>query len=234
MEKLKRILKRIKRIFRIILLFFGSLSLTAVILSFTDYPYIAYYRLGHPDGSAHPVPDYIFIYSGGGMPAPETMMRLYYGVKTAQRFPEAKLIVAMPCDSIEDETAQIHMMEDELIIHGIEKERILREYEGSNTYYQSVNMLKMINADTNTAVTVVTSPQHIYRTVQVLKATGIKQVGYNAAMERCIPEELLEKSEDDSYVNPNMRYNVWNYLKYELTVSREYCAIVYYYIRGWI
>ena len=32
----------------------------------------------------------------------------------------------------------------------------------------------------------------------------------------------------------NIRYNMWSYLKYEITVMREWCAIAYYWIRGWI
>ena len=60
-----------------------------------------------------------------------------------------------------------------------------------------------------------------------------------AIFEKAIDEELLVKKKKGE-IKPSdlkglgLRYNMWNYLKYEITVLRELCAIAWYRIRGWI
>ncbi|MFT4544950.1 MAG: hypothetical protein ACI9EQ_001416, partial [Bacteroidia bacterium] len=46
--------------------------------------------------------------------------------------------------------------------------------------------------------------------------------------------KLKDRKNPDESAPLSWRYNVWSYLKYELLVTREYCAITYYKLKGWI
>ena len=49
-------------------------------------------------------------------------------------------------------------------------------------------------------------------------------------------ENLKDKTErkDTRIKNLSLRYNMWSYMVYEIKVLREYFAISYYKIKGWI
>ena len=70
----------------------GFFACLAIILSFTDIPYFAYYRLGTANTKLSDPPDMIVILSGSGMPSPDGLIRAYYGVEASRKFPDAKII----------------------------------------------------------------------------------------------------------------------------------------------
>jgi uncharacterized SAM-binding protein YcdF (DUF218 family) len=87
-------------------------------------------------------------------------------------------------------------------------------------------------------IRIVTSPEHMLRSVKVFRKNGFRYVGGQPTFEKDIREEMLRKKSQTGDIRQapavSLRYNMWNYLKYEITVLREYCAIAYYKLRGWI
>ncbi|MCF8388398.1 MAG: hypothetical protein K9G47_10990, partial [Bacteroidales bacterium] len=87
---------------------------------------------------------------------------------------------------------------------------------------------------------IITSPEHMYRSVLTFRKMGFKEVGGVPSFEDALDEELLfDKEERKKKIksldrNVSLRYNMWNYLKYEISIIRESIAIAYYWVRGWI
>lgn len=240
MDKVKALLNKIAKIGRVITLIFGIIFSCMIVLSFTEYPYWAYYNLGISNSALNKKPDCIMIFGAGGMPDPETLIRLYYGAEAAKLYPKAKIVVAMPVDSIEDENNALLRMTEELHLHKVKKRRILHEYKGRNTYQQAKNVYEMLQPDTAFALMVITSPEHMYRAVGTFRKLGLKHVGGMPSFESATAEHLLlDENElipdkDKTLSIVDLRYNFWNYMKYQIIVAREYCAITYYKSRGWI
>jgi uncharacterized SAM-binding protein YcdF (DUF218 family) len=228
-----------KNIFtRVIKWFFGIIGVFALILlilSFTDIPYKAYHGLGTLNSELKGKPDVIVIPGGSGMPCADGLMRTYYGTVAANRFPDARIIIAHPYDSGSDSLLQLNLMARELIVKGIDSLRIAYEPLGFNTWSQAVNIGKMIDADKNNlSILIVTSPEHVYRAVKTYEKLGFAHVFSFAAFEKPISEDKLGSKDEMKGVNIAVRYNMWSYLNYELLVIKEYIAIVYYKLKGWI
>ncbi len=225
-----------------ILISLGIITLLSIFLSFTDYPFWAYYWLGTHNSELEADPNTIVVMGGGGMPSPDGLIRCYYAAAIAEQYPKSKIIIAVPSDtSLHDESPEL-LMAHELMIRGIDSFRISYETSGFNTRTQALNIYASYggaNADTN-AIRIVTSPEHMLRSVATFRKAGFVKVGGMPSFEEAIDEQLLTKKNKNrakSEVNRqalDLRYNVWNYLKYEITVLREYVALAYYKMRGWI
>ena len=77
----------------------------------------------------------------------------------------------------------------------------------------------------------------MYRSIKSFKKAGFIHVSGFAAFEKPVDEEKVmdkENTKDTRVRNLSLRYNMWSYLHYELLVLREYCAISYYKLKGWI
>mgnify|MGYP006090763245 FL=1 len=62
-------------------------------------------------------------------------------------------------------------------------------------------------------------------------------VGGSPSFEKPSDEERLKDKtdkEDTKVRNLALRYNMWSYMQYEIIVLREYTAIAYYWMKGWI
>ena len=88
---------------------------------------------------------------------------------------------------------------------------------------------------------VVTSPEHIRRTVKSLNKVGFINVVGVAAYPATVDFDLSLKKQKlggnnavPSVESVKMRYTFFNYLKLEITCIREYLALGYYRIKGWI
>jgi uncharacterized SAM-binding protein YcdF (DUF218 family) len=228
--------------FRYIILILGGIMFVAIILSFTDYPYWAYYWLGTHNSEIKVKPNIIVLLGGGGMPSPDGLMRAYYASDVAKEYKKASVIIALPPDtSLHDKSPEL-MLASELKLRGIDSMRITFEREGNNTVTQAQNIVRMfdINYLDTIAIHIVTSPEHMYRSVMVFRKAGFTNVGGMSSFEKAIEEKMLFKKHKNQKITDiesqqlNFRYNMWNYLKYEITVLREYTAIVYYKLRGWI
>ena len=213
----------------------GILLLIFVVLSFTDIPYYAYYRLGTSHAKNITKPDYIIVMGGSGMPSPEGLIRCYYAAEAAIQFKEAKIIIALP-SQMTDSLKQIKLMSKELIIRGVDSLRIIYETKGFNTHSQVENIKELITGENN-EILLITSPEHMYRSAKTFQKAGFLKVNGTAAFEKPVDEILLkdkDKSTKLQVKSPAFRYNMWSYMNYELLVLREYSAIFYYKIKGWI
>lgn len=214
----------------------GSIFLMMIILAFTDAPYYAYHDLAVRKDTLTTKPDYIVIMGGDGMPSPHGLMRLYHGAKAAKEYPKAEVIIALPYNQEErDSTRQIRLAVTDLIQKGVDSARIKYEPWGYNTRTQAVQVSKMI--PTSSPILIVSSPEHMYRALNSFRALGFEEVGGEAGFEVPSDEDGLkskEEEEEDKIQNLNLRYNLWSYLQYEIIVAREYAAITYYWLKGWI
>ena len=221
--------------FKKLLFVCGSLLLCFIILSFTDIPYYAYYHLGISGGFLKGKPERIIVLGGAGMPSPDGLIRLYYASEAAKTWEDASIIIAFPNENDINNSVQTKLIIHELFIRGIDTNRIIFEPKGTNTYHQAMNCAKLLNSKNDTISTLlVSSPEHMYRAIKVYKKAGIKNIGGLPAFEVPLENNNLLNEEFQSEKSLAFRYNMWSYMHYEILVLREYCAIVFYKIRGWI
>ena len=220
----------------------GLFLIIAIALSFTDYPYFAYHWLGTHNSKLCTDPNVIVMLSGGGMPSADGLMRSYYTAELANEFPRATIILAVPADtSLHEESPEL-LTAHEIKLRGVDSTRIVFEPNGINTYTQAHNiysLLSNLNKD-SLVLSIVTSPEHMYRSVLTFNKAGFQNVGGRPSFEEALANRLLIKKNlkpaelKKEMRQLGMRYNMWNYLKYEISVLREYCAIGYYKMNGWM
>jgi uncharacterized SAM-binding protein YcdF (DUF218 family) len=228
-----------KRIFLILKGFFytlGILFFLLFLLSFTDIPFYAYEKLSMPGTYLEKDPDVIVVLGGSGMPSPDGLMRTYYAAEAANKYKQADVIIALPYNET-DSLYQLNLMAKELILRGIDSARISYEPAGFNTRSQALNIATRYEKRKRTlALLMITSPEHMYRSVNTFKKAGFTTIAGMATFEKPVDEEKVKDKENapDARVKSlALRYNMWSYLHYELLVIREYCAIAYYRIKGW-
>jgi len=213
----------------------GTFFLSMLLLSFTDIPFNAYYRLASTKSVLVSKPDFIVILGASGMPSPEGLIRTYYGAEAADKYKNAKIIIAFPYNEGADSLLQLNKMARELTLKGIDSARIEYEPFGYNTRTQALNISKKSSVQKNkVSLLIISSPEHMYRAIKTFKKVGFTKVGGLAAFEKPIDEIKLESKENKRSIALSLRYNMWSYLHYEILVLREYVAITYYKINGWI
>ena len=224
-----------KKIIRKVAYFISFLSCVFVLLAFTDIPYWAYYSLASVDDVVEGNPKIIVIMGGDGMPSPSGLMRSFYGASKAKRYPNAKIIIALP-SSEQDSSKQLKLMAHELVLKGVDTNRIQFASAGFNTRSQALEVAELI-ADKSSSLMLVSSPEHMFRCIKSFKKVGFKNVGGNPAFEIPNSEKQLKdtsSTKDEGVKNLYLRYNLWSYMQYEIIVLREYVAIAYYWFKGWI
>jgi len=213
------------------------LSITSILfigLAFTDIPYYAYHRLGVVEQKLKTAPDYLILMGGDGMPSPSGLMRTYFGVQLAKKYPYSKIILALPKNET-DSTYQLELMKKEFTENSIAPRRIEFAAGGYNTRTQALEIKSMIPAESK--LLIITSPEHTFRAIASFKKVGFHKVGGSPTFEKPPDEDALDKEDEkDSrrIRNLDLRYNIWSYMQYEIIVFREYLAIAYYWIKGWI
>lgn len=217
----------------------GALLAIAIMFSFTDHPFWAIYWLGTHNAELEAEPNLLVLMGGGGMPSPDGLNRCYHAANAGNYHEKCKIIIAVPADTAMGKDSPEKLMAQELILRGIDSTRFIFESEGTNTYSQVMNIKSILcNSVCDTFyIRVITSPEHVLRTVAVFRKAGFSHVGGHPAFASDISEESLLKRKDLRHLKDerlNLRYNMWNYLKYEITLLREYTAILYYKIRGWM
>ena len=216
-------------------LFLGIFAFILIVLSFTDLPYYAYHNLGMVDTKLTTKPDLIVILGGGGMPSQDGLIRTYYASEVAIKYNSAQIIIALPYTKQKDNLSQLHLMANELIIRGIDSLRITYEPLGHNTWSQAVNIAqKYADKKAQISLIVVTTPEHMYRSIKTFKKAGFKNIGGLPTFEKPSDSDKLKSKLKSKEASLSFRYNMWSYLNYELLVLREYCAIGYYKLKGWI
>ena len=228
-------MKVLKTAARFLLLFCGISVIILMALAFTDVPYFAYHQLGTHCKGLKGNPEVIVVLGGSGMPSADGLIRTYYASEAANKFPLAEVIIAHPYDNDSLSTYQIDLMAHELIIRGVDSLRISYEPNGTSTHSQATYISEILEGKNKAPLLVITSPEHMYRSIRSLQKAGLKNVGGLPSFEEPISEEKLKGNKKNGQkVTLAWRYNFWSYLRYEILVLREYCAIAYYKLNGWI
>jgi hypothetical protein len=105
---------------------------------------------------------------------------------------------------------------------------------------QALQILSII--DVNSKILLVTSPEHMYRAIKVFKTAGMINTSGNSAFEMALESDLgynMQKLGGNKLLldlgdKTQFRYQFWNHFKYQIIIYREYFAISYYKIKGWI
>lgn len=228
------------RILRNFLLLFGFFFLICIVLAFTTLPYWGYHWLGTSKSELKWKPQTLILLGGGGMPSESNLIRSWYLEKAAKTFAGANIIIAMP-GNLTDSLSTPQLMKKELELRGLKPGRITFENKGTNTRAQALNCQGIIKMQS--PVLLVTSPEHMRRAVLCFRKAGFEKVNALPAFENATEANLAFRDDElggntilipDVGQSINMRYQVWNHLKYEILFAREITALAYYRLRGWI
>ncbi len=177
------------------------------------------------------------------MPSESNLMRCYTTSQVALTYSSADIIIALPKDStVQLYSSALYAMKSELICRGIDSARIILEPLGHNTREQALEILgKTIQLNEPTLI--VTSPEHMYRSLLTFRKVGLTHVGGVAAFEKALESELTYNSRrlggrklpvPEIGDELQLRYQFWNHLKYQVICYREYAALLYYHLKDWI
>jgi uncharacterized SAM-binding protein YcdF (DUF218 family) len=231
---------QILRLVRFILILCGGFFLLCLGLSLTTLPYWGYHWLGTGLPAGVEKPDAILLLGGSGMPSESNLMRSWYTARAASLFPGSRIIIVMP-GAIGDSTGTPYKMKEELILRGVESARISFEMKGTNTRSQALQCAGI--TDPLKPVLLVTSPENMRRSLLSFRKAGFVQACGFPAFENPSEADFSFRDKElggkpsllpDVGGNLQVRYQLWNHLKYEILISREWVALTYYRIRGWI
>ncbi|NVO21298.1 MAG: YdcF family protein [Bacteroidetes bacterium] len=235
--------KSILRIFKILFLSFGIFFILLCSLAFTTIPYYAWHWLGVNKGCIEKEPAVVVLLGGSGMPSGDGLIRSYYTAMIGKEYPKSIIIIALPGDTT-DSTSSISLLRYELLLRGIDKNRISLECTGHNTRQQAMQIAGSIGkTHFLKPMALVTSPENMYRSILSFQKVGFTDVKGLPTFETSVNENNLYFRDKDLKGNPfvppigqskQLRYQFWNHLKYEILVFRELFAIGYYKLRAWI
>ena len=240
MARQKTKLIQISKLLKVLAYFVSFIFIASVIIAFTTLPYWCYHWLGTSKSHLKWEPDVIIQLGGGGMPSESNLMRSWYTAKAASQFPNCDVIIAMPGD-LKDSLSTPVKMKKELVLRGVIPSNISYENKGTNTRAQALNCYQLLND--STSILLITSPEHMRRSVLCFSKAGFKKVNALPAFENAPEADLTFEGDKlggngmpipDVGKSITLRYQVWNHLKYEIILLREYTAITYYKLRGWI
>lgn len=228
-------MKHLGRIIKITFFTLGALFFVMLVLAFTSVPFYAYYRLGQNPNKSDTLlqPRHIVMFGGAGMPSEDNLIRLYHTAVLARHF-NLPVILVHPEDSV----CQAEMTR---LLHQGGIDNIVYMTEGANTRSQALELIATYPELAKEPFIVVTSPEHVRRTVKCLNKAGFQNVIGKAAYPATVDFDLSLKKRKlggneaiPSIESIKMRYTFFNYLKLEITCAREYFALAYYKIKGWI
>ena len=231
---------KIKSVLKKLLFISGVVFLFLVLFAFTTGPFWMYYNLGSGQAKMKEAPATIVLMGGGGFPSESNLIRAYYTIHAAKTFPNANVLLTLPGDSL-DSNSSVFRFRNYLIEQGIDSTRILLECTGKNTRGQCLEISRMINMFN--PLLVISSPEHLKRSVLCFRKTGFKNVSGIPAFETAIESNLFFSEKKlggrkipgtDVGTNLQVRYQFWTHLRYEVIVIREYSALAYYKMKGWI
>jgi hypothetical protein len=215
---------------------FGVVCAVLVVLAFTRLPFDAHRALGRASGECSGPVDLLVVLGGSGMPSGAELRRLHHAAELANLHPRAAMWVIHPGDP-----AVIGAMVAELELRGVEPARIRRINEGDNTRAQALAVLREV-AGRPSRMALVSAPENMYRSVKAFRRVGLADVCGAPAWDHAMDHDFSythRRIGGKAYVPDvsaatDLRYTFWNYLKLEITCLREYVAIAYYALNGWI
>ncbi len=208
-----------------------------VLLAFTRIPFDAHRRLATAAGICSGRVEMLVVLGGSGMPSGPELLRLHHAAVLAADLPAARVLVVHP-----SETATMDAMVQELVLKGVDRARIAVLMSGTNTRAQALEVAELWTKDSRGMAAVVTAPENMYRTLRAFRKAGTGAVcghpAYDHAMFIDLDYDHLKLGGrtilPDVSSEPGIRYTFWNYLKLEITCLREYVAIAYYWLNGWV
>ena len=228
-------MKLLAKFIKIIIFGLGILFSLMVVLAFTSAPFYWYFNLGqNPDREAQiSQPQHVVMFGGAGMPSEDNLMRLYHTAALAQHF-NIPVVLVHPKDTLCQAEMTRLLRQD-----GVDSIEYMTS--GANTRSQCVELMEKFPQLVDQPMLVVTSPEHVRRTVKCLNKVGFTNVIGKTAYPATVDFDLSLKDQKlggnkaiPSVESIKMRYTFFNYLKLEVTCLREYCALAYYRIKGWI
>ena len=228
---MKHLWKSIKILFFIL----GFVFVVILVLAFTSAPFYMYYNLGKSPNQNGDLktPQMVMMFGGAGMPSEDNLMRLYHTAALARHY-DVPVLLIHPKDSL----CQAEMTR---LLHQGGVDKVAYMTSGSNTRSQCMELKETHPQLIEKQLLVVTSPEHVRRTVKSLNKVGFSNVVGVAAYPATVDFDLSLKKQKlggnnavPSVENVKMRYTFFNYLKLEITCIREYLALGYYRIKGWI
>ncbi len=180
--------------------------------------------------------------SGLGLPSEDGLLRAYFTARLSEKYPEAKIVISIPGD-LSDTMSTPNTTSRELTLRGVDKSKLLFETEGKNTRGQALMLAEgLLKNELSQPITIVTAPEHMTRAVKTFRKCGFSNVSGLPIFESALESNLIyddNKLEGNKMApsigkNLQVRYQFWSHLKLEVIVLREYTAIAYYKLRGWI
>lgn len=220
----------------------GGAFIILCILAFTTLPFHMYHNLATYSMPGKLPPKAIIMLSGAGIPSENGLIRAYFTATMAVNYPDAIVIIAAPGDTSDTNSDPIRIAK-ELELRGVDPLRIFFEPEGKNTRGQALNLANNSGIDLKSSyIILVSSPEHITRAVKTFNRAGFSWVSGLPTFETSLSEDLTfvdEELKGNKIALPiggnlQFRYQFWNHLKYEILVIREYIALGFYKLKGWI
>ena len=229
-------IKIVVKVVKVTFISFGCIFFALLLLAFTSVPFYMYYHLGTAPNRMEKSfsPEHIIMLGGASMPSQGNLIRLFYTAEFAKS--DVEIIILHPKDSLCKQA-----MEQELILKGVQPDRITFLTEGSNTHSQILQLKHEKPELLNRDLLVISSPEHVRRSVKCFNKLGFTSVHGQGAFEATVYFDISlkgKKIEGNEFVplveSTNLRYTFWNYLKLEIDCFREYTALIYYKLKGWI
>lgn len=228
--------KVVRKVLLIFLVGMGLMFSVMIVLAFTSVPFYIHFDLGkNPDGvevTDDFKPMSVVMFGGAGMPSSDNLIRLYHASQWARHY-DVPVILVHPEDSVcQSEMTRI-LRQD-----GVEE--ILYMTLGANTRSQSLELKDSFPELLDAPLLIVTSTEHVRRTVKCLKKVGFTDVIGMPAQEATVDFNLslenqkLGGNKIPSVESTNIRYTFYNYLELEIICLREYIALTYYKLKEWI
>ncbi|MBL8002555.1 MAG: YdcF family protein [Flavobacteriales bacterium] len=214
----------------------GTAALVLIVLACTRLPFDAHRALGTSCACTQE-PQAVVVLGGSGMPSGPELRRLQHGAMLANALPAVPVFVVHPPD-----TGVMRQMVDELVLRGVERGRITAVLHGTNTREQALAMVRLHPELAGRRIALVTAPENMFRSVRTFRRAGCPQVCGEPAWDNPMFIDLAYGHRriggkawmPDVSGETGLRYTFWNYLKLEVTCLREYVAIGYYWLNGWI
>ena len=164
------VMRHLRKIIKIIFLSLGIVFALMIALAFTSAPFYMHYHLGqNPNGNVTITqPRQVVMFGGASMPSEDNLIRLYHTAALARHF-EIPVLLVHPEDSL----CQAEMTR--LLRQG-NIDSILYMTEGANTRSQALQLMAIYPELAEEQFIVVTSPEHIRRTVKCLNKVGFPNV----------------------------------------------------------
>ncbi|HRH99664.1 MAG TPA: hypothetical protein PK006_01315 [Saprospiraceae bacterium] len=212
----------------------GFFTVFICVLAFSSMPYREFRRLSVVEPRSSFVPQWIICLSGNEYPSPDALGLFFELGACIKKYPHAQSIYSFPCNSNCDSKKAALIEELKLRTDSLTHFSIFTE--GYNSYSQLYKIAEQLNFKTDAIMLIAPAP-HTFRSIAVLKKMGFTNVcGYSSLSIPFSNEELsqISKMPYGRQVPMDLRYNFWNYLKYEIEIGREWIALLYYKINGWI